>query len=64
VPSAGITFGLLELLLGSGLIVATQRLSQRAEERGGLTLAGHLVLQVLGVLLVLYGLLQLLFALG
>jgi hypothetical protein len=63
VPSARIAFGLLELLLGIGLIVASQRVSQRAHERGGLMLAAHLVLQVLGVVLALYGLLQLLFAL-
>jgi hypothetical protein len=63
VSPARIAFGSLELLLGIGLIVASQRMSQRAHERGGRMLAAHLVLQFLGVLLALYGLLQLLFAL-
>ena len=58
-----IAFGSLELLVGIGLIVASQRVSQRAHKSGGRMLAAHLVLQFLGVLLALYGLLQLLFAL-
>jgi hypothetical protein len=63
VPSAGIAFGLLAVLVGIGLIASSQRCSRRAHERGGSRLAAHLVLQFLGVLLVLNGLLQLLFAL-
>jgi hypothetical protein len=63
VSAARIAFGLLELLLGIGVIVASQRMSRRAHERGGAMLVAHLVLQVLGVLLALHGLLQLLFAL-
>ena len=62
-PSAGIAFGLLELLLGIGLIAASQRMSRRAHEAGSPLLAVHFALQVLGVVLALYGLLQLLFAL-
>ena len=58
-----IALGLLELLLGSGLIVVSQRMSKHAHIRGGLRLTVHLVLQVLGILLALYGLLQLLFVL-
>ena len=57
-----IAFGLLELLLGLGLIVVSHRMSQRAHERGGPMLAAHLLLQVLGVVLALYGLLRVLFA--
>lgn len=56
-------FGLVELLLGIGLIMASQRISRRAHERGGSLLAAHLALQVLGVVLALYGVLQLVFAL-
>jgi hypothetical protein len=63
VPSAGIAFGSLELLLGIGLILASQRMSQRAHQRGGPILGAHLVLQFFGVLLALYGLLRLVFAL-
>jgi hypothetical protein len=63
VPSAGIAFGLLELLLGVGLVAASQRMSRQAHDAGGLLLAVHLALQVLGVVLALYGLLQVSFAL-
>jgi hypothetical protein len=63
VPSARIAFGLLELVVGIGLIVASQRVSRRAHDKGGRPLAVHLVLRFFGVLLALYGLLQLLFAL-
>jgi hypothetical protein len=58
-----IAFRLLELLVGIGLIGASHRMSQRAYERRGPTLAAHLVLRFLGVLLTLHGLLVLLFAL-
>jgi hypothetical protein len=58
-----IAFGLLELLVGIGLIGASHRLSRRASERRGPTLAAQLVLRFLGVLLTLHGLLILLFAL-
>ena len=55
--------GLLEVLLGLGLFAAGRRMSRRGHERGGPMLAAHLALHVVGVVLVLYGLLQLLFAL-
>ena len=62
VSSARVAFGLLELVIGIGLVVAGQRVLRRAHEKGGRTPAAHLVLRFLGVLLTLYGLLQLLFA--
>jgi hypothetical protein len=62
VSSGRIAFGVLELLLGIGLLVAGQRMSRRARGRGGSTPVAALVLQVLGVVLLLYGLLQFLFA--
>jgi len=63
VPSAGIAFGLIELLLGVGLMAASQRMSRQAHDAGDLLLAVHLALQVLGIVLALYGLLRLVFAL-
>jgi hypothetical protein len=58
-----IAFALLELLVGVGVFAASRRALRRARERGGLMRAVHPVLHVLGVVLILYGLLQLLFGL-
>ena len=50
------------MLLGIGFIAASQHVSRRARGHGNPTPVAGLVLHVLGVVLLLYGLLKLLFA--
>jgi uncharacterized membrane protein YoaK (UPF0700 family) len=63
VPAVRIALALLVLLVGIGLIAASQHISRRARHRGRPMLTASILWAFLGVLLAMNGLLQLLVAL-